>query len=49
VTADYGVKLSEEVQTALLDVAVMYRDHVAGLAMDRASASREAWAAAICC
>jgi len=46
VNADYWAKLPEEVQIALRDVAVMYRDHVAGLAMDRASASREAYVAA---
>ncbi|AZV79324.1 C4-dicarboxylate ABC transporter [Parasedimentitalea marina] len=46
VNADYWAKLPEEVQIALRDVAVMYRDHVAGLTMDRASASREAYVAA---
>jgi len=46
VNADYWAKLPDEVKTALQDVAVMYRDHVAGLAMDRAAASREAFVAA---
>jgi TRAP-type C4-dicarboxylate transport system substrate-binding protein len=34
------------VKQALQEVAVMYRDHVAGIAMDRAAASREAYVAA---
>jgi len=46
VNADYWKKLPDEVKTALKDVAVKYRDHVAGLAMDRASASRDAYKAA---
>lgn len=46
VNADYWKKLPDEVKTALKDVAVMYRDHVAGMAMDRASASRDAFKAA---
>lgn len=43
VNADYWKKLPEEVQTALTEVSLMYRDHVASIAMDRASASREAY------
>jgi len=39
-------KLPEEVQGVLKEVAVEYRDHVASVAMDRASASREAYVAA---
>lgn len=46
VNADYWKGLPDEVKTALQEVAVMYRDHVAGLAMDRAAASREAYVAA---
>lgn len=46
VNADYWESLPEEVKTALLDVAVMYRDHLAGLAMDRAAESRAAYVAA---
>jgi C4-dicarboxylate-binding protein DctP len=45
VNADYWKKLPDEVKTALQDVAVMYRDHVANIAMDRAAASREAYVA----
>jgi len=36
-------KLPDEVKSVLQDVAVEYRDHVAGLAMDRAAASRKAF------
>ena len=43
VNADYWNGLPEEVQNVLKDVAILYRDHVAGLAMDRAAASREAF------
>ncbi len=46
VNADYWEKLPDEVKQALQEVAVMYRDHVAGIAMDRAAASREAYVAA---
>ncbi|WP_146344887.1 C4-dicarboxylate TRAP transporter substrate-binding protein [Falsiphaeobacter marinintestinus] len=46
VNADFWKKLPDEVKDALQEVAVMYRDHVAGLAMDRAAASREAFVAA---
>ncbi|MBL4768187.1 MAG: C4-dicarboxylate TRAP transporter substrate-binding protein, partial [Rhodobacteraceae bacterium] len=45
VNADYWEKLPDEVKNALQDVAVMYRDHVASIAMDRAAASREAFVA----
>lgn len=43
VNQDYWNSLPEEVQGVLQEVAVLYRDHVAGLAMDRASASRDAY------
>ena len=43
VNADYWKKLPEEVQGVLQEVAVEYRDHVASVAMDRASASRDAY------
>ncbi len=46
VNADYWKTLPDEVKTALQEVAVMYRDHVASIAMDRAAASREAYVAA---
>jgi len=46
VNLDYWNSLPEEVQGVLQEVAVLYRDHVAGLAMDRAAASREAYVAA---
>ncbi len=46
VNQDYWNSLPDEVKGVLLDVAVLYRDHVAGLAMDRAAASREAYVAA---
>lgn len=46
VNADYWKKLPKEVQDVLLEVAVAYRDHVASVAMDRASASRDAYVAA---
>lgn len=42
----YWKKLPDEVKAVLQDVAVAYRDHVAGIAMDRAEASREAYVAA---
>lgn len=45
VNADYWAKLPDEVKGVLQDVATAYRDHVAGLAMDRAEASREAYVA----
>ncbi|MEO1705811.1 MAG: C4-dicarboxylate TRAP transporter substrate-binding protein [Pseudomonadota bacterium] len=43
VNKDYWEGLPEEVQGVLLEVAVLYRDHVAGIAMDRAEASRQAF------
>jgi TRAP-type C4-dicarboxylate transport system substrate-binding protein len=43
VNKDYWDKLPDEVKAALQDVAVAYRDHVAGLAMDKAEASRAAY------
>lgn len=46
VNADYWESLPEEVQGVLQEVAVAYRDHVAGIAMDRAQASRDAYVAA---
>lgn len=46
VNKDYWDGLPEEVQNVLKDVAIAYRDHVAGLAMDRAAASRDAYVAA---
>lgn len=46
VNADYWAKLPDEVKIALQEVALMYRDHIASLAMDRATASRDAYVAA---
>ena len=46
VNKDYWDGLPAEVQGVLKEVAVAYRDHVAGLAMDRAQASRDAYVAA---
>lgn len=46
VNKDYWDGLPDEVKTVLQEVAVDYRDHVAGIAMDRAAASREAYVAA---
>jgi len=46
VNADYWKKLPDEVKTVLTEVAIDYRDHVAGVAMDRATASRDAYVAA---
>lgn len=45
VNKDYWAKLPEEVQGVLQEVAVAYRDHVAGIAMDRAEASLAAYIA----
>jgi len=45
VNADYWAKLPDEVKDVLKAVAIDYRDHVAGIAMDRASASRDAYVA----
>ncbi len=46
VNADYWDSLPDEVKGVLQEVAVAYRDHVAGIAMDRAQASRDAYVAA---
>ncbi len=43
VNKDYWSKLPDEVKGVLKEVAIAYRDHVAGLAMDRAEASRKAY------
>ena len=43
VNKDYWDKLPDEVKDVLQEVAVLYRDHVAGIAMDRAGASRTAY------
>ena len=45
VNKDYWNSLPAEVQGVLQDVAVLYRDHVAGIAMDRAEESRAAYVA----
>ncbi|MEO1733875.1 MAG: C4-dicarboxylate TRAP transporter substrate-binding protein [Pseudomonadota bacterium] len=45
VNKQYWDKLPDEVKAVLQDVAVAYRDHVAGIAMDRAAASRDAYVA----
>ncbi|MGR3291417.1 MAG: C4-dicarboxylate TRAP transporter substrate-binding protein [Paracoccaceae bacterium] len=46
VDQDYWDGLPDEVKAALREVAVAYRDHVAGIAMDRAAASVDAFVAA---
>ena len=46
VNKDYWDGLPGEIQDVLREVAVLYRDHVAGIAMDRAAASRDAYVAA---
>ncbi|MXX89327.1 MAG: C4-dicarboxylate ABC transporter [Boseongicola sp. SB0677_bin_26] len=46
VNKDYWDGLPGEVQNVLKEVAVLYRDHVAGIAMDRAAESRDAYVAA---
>ena len=46
VNKDYWEGLPAEVQDVLKEVAVAYRDHVAGIAMDRAAESRDAYVAA---
>jgi len=46
VNKDYWDGLPDEVKDVLREVAVAYRDHVAGIAMDRAAASRDAYVAA---
>ncbi|NRA99437.1 MAG: C4-dicarboxylate TRAP transporter substrate-binding protein [Rhodobacteraceae bacterium] len=43
VNKDYWDGLPDEVKDVLQEVAVLYRDHVAGIAMDRAEASRQAY------
>ncbi|ASP33655.1 C4-dicarboxylate TRAP transporter substrate-binding protein [Labrenzia sp. VG12] len=43
VNKDYWDGLPDEVKNVLQEVAVEYRDHVAGIAMDRAEASRAAY------
>ncbi|MEM6311467.1 MAG: C4-dicarboxylate TRAP transporter substrate-binding protein [Pseudomonadota bacterium] len=43
VNADYWANLPDEVKEALKAAAIGYRDHVAGIAMDRAEASRAAY------
>ncbi len=46
VNADYWAKLPDEVKGVLQEVAIAYRDHVAGIAMDRAAAAADAYIAA---
>lgn len=46
VNKDYWDGLPDEVKGVLQEVAVLYRDHVAGIAMDRAQESRDAYVAA---
>lgn len=46
VNKDYWAKLPDEVKATLQEVAVLYRDRLADLAMDRAAASRDAYVAA---
>ena len=43
VNSDYWATLPDEVKEVLQAVAIDYRDHVAGIAMDRAEASRAAY------
>ena len=43
VNADYWAKLPDEVKATLQDVAIEYRDHLAGIAMDRAAAAHAAY------
>ncbi|MEL6573322.1 MAG: C4-dicarboxylate TRAP transporter substrate-binding protein [Pseudomonadota bacterium] len=43
VNADYWASLPDEVKDTLQAVAIDYRDHVAGIAMDRAEESRAAY------
>ncbi|WP_299625139.1 C4-dicarboxylate TRAP transporter substrate-binding protein [uncultured Tateyamaria sp.] len=45
VNADYWAGLPDPVKEVLQEVAIAYRDHVAGIAMDRAAASRDAYVA----
>ena len=44
--ADYWASLPDEVKTAIQEVSVAYRDHLADIAMDRAEESRAAYIAA---
>ncbi|WP_380053096.1 C4-dicarboxylate TRAP transporter substrate-binding protein [Falsihalocynthiibacter sp. SS001] len=44
--ADYWETLPDEVKTAIEEVSVMYRDHLANIAMDIAATSREEYVAA---
>ncbi|MXU65107.1 C4-dicarboxylate TRAP transporter substrate-binding protein [Oceanomicrobium pacificus] len=46
VNKDYWDSLPDEVKEALQEVAILYRDHVANVAMERASESRDAYVAA---
>ena len=46
VNKDYWDGLPDEVKDVLREVAVLYRDHVAGIAMNRAAESRDAYVAA---
>lgn len=46
VNADYWKKLPDEVKEVLQAVAIDYRDHIAGIAMERATESEEAFVAA---
>ncbi|PYG33041.1 C4-dicarboxylate TRAP transporter substrate-binding protein [Pelagimonas varians] len=46
VNADYWKKLPDEVKETLQAVALDYRDHLAGMAMDRAAAAADAYVAA---
>jgi TRAP-type C4-dicarboxylate transport system substrate-binding protein len=46
VNKDYWDNLPDEVKGVLQEVAVLYRDHVAGIAMERAGESRDAYVAA---
>lgn len=46
VNANYWKKLPQEVKDVLMEVAVLYRDHISSIAMDRASESIDAYVAA---
>ncbi|NNL17135.1 MAG: TRAP transporter substrate-binding protein DctP [Boseongicola sp.] len=46
VNQDYWNNLPDEVKEVLQTVAIDYRDHLAGIAMDRAAAAEEAYTAA---
>ncbi len=43
VNADYWATLPDEVKEVLQEVSIAYRDHVAGIAMDRAAAAEAAY------